>query len=46
MQPMIEDEVLTSVLESVCTFPQHVASAQAIRDASTKAEEQLSAFSV
>jgi len=46
MQPMINDEILTSVLESVATFPQHVSANKEIRDASTKCEELLSAFGV
>ncbi len=41
-----KDDSLTHVVESICTFPQHVSENKALRDACTTAEEKLSAFQV
>lgn len=46
MGPMDEDDTVFSMCESVLTFPQHVSTSKALRDASTVAEEKLQAYSI
>ncbi len=46
MQAMIDDEAIMQVIESMCTFPQHVSASKDVRDAATTADEKISAFNV
>lgn len=45
-RPMCYEDILGSIVDSTCTFPQHVSADKAIRDASTAAEQKLRAFQV
>eukprot|EP00911_Craspedida_sp_UC1_P002179 UC1_evm3s1668 len=45
-EPMCRIDILASIVDSCCTFPQHVSANKSTRDASTAAEQKLSAFNV
>lgn len=44
--PATYDDIYFHVVQSICTFPQHVSADKAVRDASTQADEKLSAYQV
>lgn len=46
LSPINTDDIIFRVVESMCTFPQHVSTDKEIRDASTEADNKLSAYSV
>mmetsp|Transcript_26931 Transcript_26931/g.83797 ORF Transcript_26931/g.83797 Transcript_26931/m.83797 type:complete len:654 (-) Transcript_26931:78-2039(-) len=46
MEPLLQEDVEWSVLESVATFPGHVSSDKALRDVCTDVDTKLSAFAV
>ena len=46
MAPLCEEEGIFSTVESVCTFPSHVSTDKALRDACSAADSTLSAYAV
>ena len=46
MAPLVEEDRIFSIIESCATFPSHVSTSKALRDAASDADTKLSAYGV